>query len=75
MAGVGASMQPMAAQRYPQYAQQITAAAKSSFLDGADWAYASGLIAVVLGAALVFFMFPKKEDEQAALERYHREDA
>jgi len=63
------------AQRYPQYAQQITAAAKSSFLDGADWAYASGLIAVVLGAALVFFMFPKKEDEQAALERYHREDA
>jgi EmrB/QacA subfamily drug resistance transporter len=63
------------AQRYPQYAQQITAAAKSSFLDGADWAYATGLIAVVLGAALVFFMFPGKEDEQAALESYRREDS
>jgi DHA2 family multidrug resistance protein-like MFS transporter len=62
------------AQRYPQYAQQITAAAKSSFLDGADWAYATGLIAVVLGAALVFFMFPSKEDERAALESYSRED-
>jgi EmrB/QacA subfamily drug resistance transporter len=62
------------AQRYPQYSQQITAAAKSSFLDGADWAYATGLLAVVLGAALVFFMFPDKEHEQAALETYRRED-
>ena len=63
------------AQQYPQYAQQITAAAKSSFLDGANWAYFAGLVAVVLGAALVFFMFPDKEHEEAALARYHQEDA
>jgi MFS transporter, DHA2 family, multidrug resistance protein len=63
------------AQRYPQYASQITAAAKKSFLDGADWAYAAGLIAVVLGAAVVFFLFPNKADEEAALARYKEEDA
>lgn len=57
------------AQRYPQYSSQITAAAKSSFLDGADWAYAAGLIAVLAGAALVF-MFPRKQDEQALLASY-----
>jgi len=37
------------AQRYPQYASAITAGARSSFLDGADWAYLAGMIAV-LGA-------------------------
>ena len=32
---------------------------RQSFLDGADWAYTAGLVAIVLGAALVFFMFPE----------------
>ncbi|HKA05376.1 MAG TPA: MFS transporter, partial [Acidimicrobiales bacterium] len=63
------------AQRYPQYASQITAAAKKSFLDGANWAYAAGLIAVVLGAAVVFFLFPSKAAEEAALASYRAEDA
>ena len=62
------------AQRYPQYASQITAAAKSSFLDGANWAYAAGIIAVLAGATLVFFMFPKKHDEEALLASYHDAD-
>ena len=31
------------AEQYPQYASQITAAAKSSFVDGQDWAYTCGL--------------------------------
>ena len=30
------------AQQYPKYADQITAAAKSSFLQGDDWAYTAG---------------------------------
>jgi DHA2 family multidrug resistance protein-like MFS transporter len=62
------------AEQYPQYASQITAAAKQSFLDGDKWAYGAGLIAVLLGAALVFWMFPRKDEEQRLLERYHAED-
>ena len=34
------------AQQYPQYATQITAAAKQSFLDGDQWAYTAGIVAV-----------------------------
>ena len=49
----------------------ITAGAKTSFLDGADWAYAAGIIAVLIGAAIVFFCFPKRDDEQRLLAEYH----
>ena len=63
------------AQRYPQYAKQITAGARRSFLDGADWAYTAGLIGILLGAALVFFLFPRKDREQELLAEYQREDA
>jgi hypothetical protein len=62
------------AQQYPQYAKQITAAAKASFLQGDDWAYTAGIVAVLLGAALVFVFFPTKQDEQALLAEYHRID-
>jgi DHA2 family multidrug resistance protein-like MFS transporter len=63
------------AQQYPEYAQQIAAAARSSFLDGGDWTYAAGMIAIVLGMAIVFFLFPKHEEELSLLERFHGEDA
>jgi MFS transporter, DHA2 family, multidrug resistance protein len=63
------------AEQHPQYATQITAAAKSSFLDGADWAYTAGIVAILLGAALVFFLFPKRDDEARLLARYHAEDS
>ena len=63
------------AQQYPNYADQITAAAKASFVDGQDWAYLAGIIAVVLGAILVFTMFPKRDDEQRLLAQYAEEDA
>jgi DHA2 family multidrug resistance protein-like MFS transporter len=63
------------AQQYPQYTSQITAAAKQSFLDGANWAYTAGLVAVLLGAVLVFFLFPRKDAEQELLERYAAEDS
>ncbi|HEU5108525.1 MAG TPA: MFS transporter [Micromonosporaceae bacterium] len=63
------------AERYPQYAGQITAAARSSFLSGADWAYTAGIAAIVIGAALVHLLFPRKEQEQRLLAAYHAEDA
>ena len=62
-------------QRCPQYASAITAGARSSFLDGADWAYLAGMIAVLGGAAIVFFLFPKKEDERRLLAEYHAADS
>jgi len=62
------------AQQYPQYAKQITSAAKTSFVDGANWAYTAGIIAILLGAALVFFMFPKRGGEVELLAEYHTED-
>ncbi len=63
------------AQQYPQYADQIVAAAKQSFVDGQDWAYAAGIVAVVLGAVLVWFMFPSRDDEQRLLAEYQESDA
>jgi MFS transporter, DHA2 family, multidrug resistance protein len=39
------------AKQYPQYADQITAAGKTSFLQGDRWAYTAGIIAILLGAA------------------------
>ena len=62
------------AAQYPQYASQITSAAKTSFLQGDQWAYTAGIVAVLLGATLVFFRFPKHEDEEQLLARYHAED-
>jgi len=62
------------AQQYPQYANQITTAARASFLQGDDWAYAAGIIAVLLGAALVYFLFPRKDSEEALLAEYHAQD-
>jgi EmrB/QacA subfamily drug resistance transporter len=63
------------AQQYPEYAQAIGAAARKSFLDGGDWTYAAGMIAVAVGIAVVFFLFPKHEAELALLDRFHAEDA
>jgi DHA2 family multidrug resistance protein-like MFS transporter len=63
------------AEQNPQYADQIIAGARSSFLDGADEAYLAGVIAVLLGATLVFFLFPHKREEEELLARYHAEDS
>jgi DHA2 family multidrug resistance protein-like MFS transporter len=63
------------AERHPQYADAITAGAKTSFLDGADWAYTAGIVAILLGATLVFFLFPKKQQEDRLLAQYADEDA
>jgi MFS transporter, DHA2 family, multidrug resistance protein len=68
-----AGAQSVAAQ-YPQYASEITAAAKAAFLAGDQYAYLAGIAAVLVGAALVYFAFPKKDEEQSLLARYHAED-
>jgi EmrB/QacA subfamily drug resistance transporter len=59
---------------YPQYADQINAAARQSFVDGQTWAYAAGALAIVGGAALVFFAFPKHKHELELIDRYQAED-
>ena len=61
--------------QYPQYSAQIIAGARESFLSGADWAYAAGIIAILGGAVIVFTLFPKHEGELALLARYRAEDA
>ena len=63
------------AKQYPQYSQQIVAGAKQSFVHGDHWAFASGAIAVALGAILVFFFFPKFEKEKSLLADYRRVDS
>ena len=63
------------AAQYPQYASGITAAAKASFLAGDQWAYLAGFVAVLIGGVLVFFLFPKRDEEQAMLARFQQEDA
>jgi MFS family permease len=61
--------------QYPQYSQQILDAAQDSFVSGQKWAYSAGLLMVALGAALVFFLFPSNEGEDAELAAYADEDA
>jgi hypothetical protein len=62
------------AEQYPQYAQQIVQGAQQSFLDGANWAYFAGILAILVGAALVFFLFPRPREELELLAGYRAED-
>lgn len=62
------------AQQYPQYSDAIIQGAKDSFTQGQDWAYLAGMIAVVLGAALVAWKFPKGDDEKRLLAEYRAQD-
>lgn len=62
------------ASAYPQYQDQILTAAKESFTQGANWAYFAGIVAIALGAALVFFAFPRKSREEELLAAYAAED-
>jgi hypothetical protein len=54
---------------------EIVAAAKTAFLQGDQWAYLAGIIAVLLGATLVFFAFPKRDEEKRLLAAYHEADS
>jgi MFS transporter, DHA2 family, multidrug resistance protein len=64
------------AQRYPPSIQDnIVSGAKTAFLQGDQWAYLAGIVAVLLGAALVFLKFPKRDEERRLLASYQAEDA
>ncbi len=62
------------AKQHPQYSTQIITAAKSSFLTGDHLAYLAGIIAILIGTAIIFFMYPKKEEEMNLLAEYHDQD-
>ncbi len=68
-----ASAENLAAQ-HPRYADKITAAAQQSFLEGDQWAYLGAMAAIATGMALVFFLFPRKDAEEALRAAYHAED-
>jgi MFS transporter, DHA2 family, multidrug resistance protein len=64
------------ASRYPASMQDnIIAGAKTAFLHGDQWAYTAGVVAILVGAVLVFSCFPKKQEEEELLARYLAEDA
>jgi hypothetical protein len=64
------------AARYPPSVQDnIVAAAKTAFLQGDQWAYLAGIIAVLVGATIVFFFFPKLARERELLAEYEGESA
>jgi MFS transporter, DHA2 family, multidrug resistance protein len=62
------------AAQHPQYSDAIVSAAKQAFLEGDDWAYTAGVVAILLGAVLVFFMFPEHEEEKRLLASYREQD-
>jgi MFS transporter, DHA2 family, multidrug resistance protein len=62
------------ADQNPEFASQITAAAKQSFLEGDQWAYLAAIVAVGIGMALVFFFFPKHEEELTLRASYQAQD-
>jgi hypothetical protein len=62
------------AERYPQYADAIMAAARAAFLAGDTKAYAAALLVVAAGAVLVFFAFPKRDAERRLLASYRARD-
>lgn len=63
------------AEQYPQYSGAITSAAEASFVNGATWAYLAGIVAILVGAALVYLRFPAGDDESRLLADYHDADA
>ena len=63
------------AAQYPEYSTQIIAGGQESFLAGDQWAYLAGIIAVLLGATLVFFKFPRLDEEHRLLAEYQAVDS
>ena len=58
------------AQQFPQYASQITSASKAAFLQGDQYAYMAGIIAVLIGAFVVLRFFPRKALENQLVAGY-----
>ncbi len=62
------------ASRFPQYATEITTAARSSFVDGQHSAFIAGFIGMLLGTVLVFVGFPDHRSEKEMLAQYATDD-
>ena len=58
------------AEQHPKYADQIIAAAESSFLEGDLWAYTAGLVAVFLGVVIVTTLYPRRDAERQMLAEF-----
>lgn len=58
------------AKQYPDYAQAIVEAAKTSFLNGADMAYMAGILTMLVGILLVVFFFPRRDKERELYAEY-----
>lgn len=56
-------------------ASKITAAAKTAFLAGDQWAYLAGMAAVLLGGVVVWFFFPRLAGEKELLASYQAHDS
>jgi MFS family permease len=63
------------AKQFPQYAPEITDAARESFVAGQHNAFIAGFAAMVLGTLLAFFGFPDRDGEQELLASYATADA
>jgi len=63
------------AEQHPRYAESIIEGARGAFLQGDAWAYVAGIVAILIGAALVATRFPDKEGEAKLLAAYAKEDA
>ena len=68
------SAEEVAAQ-YPQYAQAIENGARVAFLQGANWAYAAGILAIAIGALVTWWRYPGRVGEQQLLAEYAKQDA
>ncbi len=64
----------LTAERYPQYSDQIVAAAKQSFVQGQALAYTVGVVAIAIGAIIVWRFFPDHESELKLLDEFAKED-
>jgi len=62
------------AEQHPEHANAIISAAQTAFLQGDQWAYTAGIVAVLLGGVIVYFLFPKRDDERRLLAAYEAED-
>jgi len=67
-----ASAADMAGQ-YPQYKDQIIAGAREAFLKGDDWAYLAGIVAVLVGAVVIFRFYPRVGRERELMSEYAAE--
>jgi len=53
-------------------ATQLLTAAQNAYTAGSNWAFAFALLAVAIGALLVFLKFPKKQEEIALIQQYQK---